>query len=163
MACPKETTCDSPAAADKPLVVLLVDDDPDCRALVRAAIETSGIASIVHEVGDGREALDFIHRRGRFACAPRPGLIYMDIEMPGLDGQAALAAIRSDPCFRDIPVVMMTGIRDIEQMRLAARRGANSYNLKQENADQFCRTVKDSTNYWLSVHQHPGPAGSETK
>jgi len=146
MRCEKENPQDMSPSAEKPLVVLLVDDDPDCRALVRAAIETSGIASIVHEVGDGREALDFIHRRGRFASAPRPGLIYMDIEMPGLDGQAALAAIRSDPCFRDIPVVMMTGIRDIEQMRLAAQRGANSYNLKQENADHFCQTVKDSTN-----------------
>jgi two-component system response regulator len=79
----------------------------------------------------------------------------MDIEMPHMDGQSTLAAIRAEPEFRDIPVVMMTGVRDIEQMRLAARRGANSYNLKQADAARFLRTVKDSTSYWLSVHQHP--------
>jgi CheY-like chemotaxis protein len=152
---PKEPS-PQPASAP-PLIVLLVDDDPDCRALVRDAIETSGIAHRVHEVSDGREALDFLHRRGRFAQAPRPGLVYMDIEMPGMDGQSTLAAIRAEPAFRDIPVVMMTGVRDVEQMRLAAQRGANSYNLKQNNASHFSRTVKDSTNYWLGVHQHPRP------
>ncbi len=143
------------ADADKPITILLVDDDPDCRMLVRDAIEQCHVANVVHEVADGAEAMDFLHRRGRFVDAPRPGLIYLDVEMPGLDGQSTLRAIRSDPDLRDIPVVMMTGLADEEQKRLAARNGANSYTLKPTDPQAFLRTVLASTRYWLTIHQHP--------
>ena len=84
---------------------------------------------------------------------PRPGLIYLDIEMPGMDGQTTLRQIKSDPELMDIPVVMMTGVSDEAQMRAAAAAGANSYTLKPANAEQFLRTVLASTNYWLNIHQ----------
>ena len=138
-----------------PITILLVDDDPDCRMLIRDAIAECRVANAVYEVCDGREALDFLHRRGRFADAPRPGLVYMDIEMPGLDGQATLRQIKAEPTLRDIPVVMMTGVADEQQMRTAAANGANSYTLKPANAEQFLKTVLASTNYWLTVHQYP--------
>ena len=56
---------------------------------------------------------------------------------------------------RDIPVVMMTGVSDEEQMKQAAANGANSYTIKPANAEQFLRTVLASTNYWLTIHQYP--------
>jgi len=92
---------------------------------------------------------------GPHAGAQRPGLIFLDIEMPGLDGQATLKRIRSDPKFRDVPVVMMTGVSDERQMQEAAANGANSYTIKPANAEQFLRTVLASTNYWLTIHQYP--------
>jgi CheY-like chemotaxis protein len=138
-----------------PIAILLVDDDADCRILVREAIAECKIANAVFEVGDGREALDFLHRRGRHGGAPRPGLIYLDIEMPGMSGQDVLRQIKGDPALRDIPVVMMTGVCDEAQMQQAARNGANSYTLKPASAEQFLRTVLDSTNYWMCVHQYP--------
>ena len=104
---------------------------------------------------DGEAALDFLHRRGAFADAPRPGLIYLDIEMPGMGGQDTLRAIRSMPDFRETPIVMMTGVSDEGQMRLAAENGANSYTLKPASAEQFLSTVLASTSYWLTIHQYP--------
>jgi CheY-like chemotaxis protein len=86
---------------------------------------------------------------------PRPGQIFLDIEMPGMDGQEALQRIRSNPAFRDIPVVMMTGVSDEAEMHRAAANGANSYTIKPANAEQFLRTVLASTNYWLTIHQYP--------
>jgi CheY-like chemotaxis protein len=82
-------------------------------------------------------------------------LIYLDIEMPGMDGQSVLKTIKVDPDLRDIPVVMMTGLCDERQMRMAADAGANSYTIKPANAEQFLRTVAASTNYWLTIHQYP--------
>jgi CheY-like chemotaxis protein len=99
--------------------------------------------------------MDFLHRRGQWSRAPRPGLIYLDIEMPGMDGQSVLKAIKADPDLRDIPVVMMTGVSDERQMRMAAKAGANSYTIKPAKADQFLKTVVTSTNYWLTIHQYP--------
>lgn len=138
-----------------PIVILLVDDDADCRLLIRDAIAECKVSNHVYDVATGREALDFLHRRGRFSDAPRPGLVYLDIEMPGMDGQETLRQIRSNPEFREIPVVMMTGVSDAAQMKLAAANGANSYTIKPANAEQFLRTVIGSTNYWLTIHQSP--------
>jgi CheY-like chemotaxis protein len=140
---------------DQPITILLVDDDPDCRMLIRDAIAECKVSNDVHEVCNGREALDFLHKRGKYANAPRPGLIYLDIEMPSMDGQATLKEIKASCHLRDIPVVMMTGVSDEVQMKTAAANGANSYTLKPANAEQFLRTVLASTNYWLTIHQYP--------
>lgn len=141
---------------DPPLTILLVDDDEDCRTLVRDAIAECKVSNAVYEARDGREALRLLREANRGGKGlPRPGLIYLDIEMPGLDGIETLRHIRSDPALRDIPVVMMTGVSDERQMRLAAEWGANSYTIKPADADQFLQTVLASTNYWLTVHQYP--------
>jgi CheY-like chemotaxis protein len=137
------------------ITILLVDDDPDCRELIRDAIAGSKLSNSVFEVPDGRSALDFVFRRGPHADAPRPGLIFLDIEMPGLSGQDVLKAVKTSPEHRDIPVVMMTGVSDEKQMQEAARNGANSYTIKPANAVQFLETVLASTNYWLQIHQYP--------
>src|SRR5687767_9462937 len=137
------------------ITILLVDDDPDCRMLLRDAISECKVSNSVYEVSNGREALDFLKRRGHFNHAPRPGLIYLDLEMPGMNGQETLKAIKADPELRNIPVVMMTGVADEKEMKKAMENGANSYTLKPANVEQFIRTVLASTSYWLTIHQYP--------
>lgn len=139
----------------EPITILLVDDDVDCRLLIRDAIADCKVGNKVYEASNGAEALDYLYQRGRYHGVPRPGLIYLDIEMPGMDGQETLRQIRSNPDFREIPVVMMTGVCDEQQMKLAAAAGANSYTIKPANAEQFLRTVMASTDYWLAIHQSP--------
>jgi two-component system response regulator len=141
--------------AGEAITILLVDDDPDCRLLIREAISQCKIANRIYETSNGQEALDFIFQRGQYADAPRPGLVYLDIEMPGLSGLEILRRIKSSPDHRQIPVVMMTGVSDEHQMELAARNGANSYTIKPANAEQFLKTVLASTNYWMMIHQYP--------
>jgi CheY-like chemotaxis protein len=140
---------------DEPITILLVDDDADCRFLIRDAIAECKVSNSVFEVANGAEALQFLKREGPHAAAPRPGLIFLDIEMPGMNGQETLRWIRSQEQYRDIPVVMMTGVADECQMAEAAANGANSYTIKPANAEQFLRTVLASTNYWLTIHQYP--------
>jgi CheY-like chemotaxis protein len=79
----------------------------------------------------------------------------MDIEMPQMDGLETLRRIKAEPSLRQIPIVMMTGVCDEEQMKRAAEAGANSYTMKPANAEQFLKTVLASTNYWLMIHQYP--------
>lgn len=155
----------SPAAApgrkfiidrdQRPITILLVDDDPDCRLLIRDAIAECRVANDVFEACNGIEAMEFLQGRGRHAGAPKPGLIYLDLEMPGMNGQETLRAIKADPRLRDIPVVMMTGVADEKEMQIAAANGANSYTLKPANVEQFIETVLASTSYWLTIHQYP--------
>jgi len=139
----------------QPVTILLVDDDEDCRQLIRDAIEQGKLDNPVYEVASGEEAMAFLNRQGAYADAPRPGLVYLDIEMPGMNGQQTLQAIRADPRFSDIAIVMMTGVTDDEQKRLAMASGANSYTNKPTDAATFIQTVVQSSNYWLRIHQFP--------
>lgn len=141
---------------NEPLRILLVDDDEDCRLMVRDALADCAGGHEIYEARSGREAIEFLRKARTDGSAPRPGLIYLDIEMPGgPDGQAVLKAIRSDPDLRDIPVVMMTGVSDDDQIRQAAINGANSYTIKPADAGEFFKTVSASANYWLRIHQYP--------
>src|ERR1700712_1190316 len=105
------------ALNDQPLTILLVDDDEDCRMLIRDAIAECKVSNSIYEARNGQEALDLLGLCGRSAGMPRPGLIYLDIEMPGMDGQTTLKRIKADPDLKDIPVVMMTGVNDETQMK----------------------------------------------
>ena len=138
-----------------PITILLIDDDPDCRLLVRDAISECNVSNVVEEVCNGADALKFLRRQGEFTTATRPGLIFLDIEMPVLNGLETLKQIKADPALADIPVVMMTGVCEEAQMKLAAELGANSYTLKPASAEQFLKTVLASTSYWLTIHQYP--------
>jgi CheY-like chemotaxis protein len=137
-------------ANHKPVTILLVDDDPDCRMLIRDAISECKVSNSVMEASDGQAAIELLNN-----CPELPGLIYLDIEMPRLNGLETLQRIKSDPRLKHIPCVMMTGVSEDEQMRKATEFGANSYTLKPANAEQFLKTVLASTNYWLAIHQYP--------
>ena len=135
--------------------ILLVDDDEDCRLLVKDAITDGRIDIPVYEVGSGEEALEFLYRRGEYADAPRPGLIYLDITMPGLSGQEVLKELRSNGEFADIPVVMMTSLEDDREKDMAACDGANSYTVMPKEPVKFMKTVMEATDYWINIHRRP--------
>lgn len=137
--------------------ILIVDDDEDSRLMIIEAIREAGVQNEIYEVSSGEEALDFVYRRGKYKDAPRPGLIYLDINMPGMSGQEVLKTLKSDPKYKDIPIVMVTGLVDEEEKREAARNGANSYTIKPSDPLEFMKTVIEATNYWIYIHQHHRP------
>ncbi len=84
----------------KPITILLADDDADDRMLTRDALAESRLANDLRFVEDGEELLEYLHRRGKYsdpANSPRPGLILLDLNMPGKDGREALREIKADP------------------------------------------------------------------
>lgn len=136
-----------------PLRVLIVDDDPDCRELVREIINDLSLVESVVEACDGESALEVLRQmfeRG----GGKPVLIMLDLEMPRLNGLEALRRMREDPRLRSVPIVMMTGVDDPAIMRIAAEYGANSYTVKPSDAAAFIQKVRTSTSYWLEVHEH---------
>ena len=81
----------------QPPAVLLVDDDPDCRALIREGITQLSAGIRIYEAANGQEALQLLSTGDAPSTLPRPSLIFLDLEMPQLDGLATLRRIRSDP------------------------------------------------------------------
>jgi len=99
-------------------------------------------------IRDGREALNFIYRRGVFRRAPRPDLVLLDLRLPELDGLEVLDVLKNDPDLSHIPVVIMTASRD-EQDRLKCRLlDVEAYITKPVDLEKFLSLVKELKRYW---------------
>ncbi len=145
-----------------PFTVMLVDDDSDCRALVRDAISELGSGYRVIERENGKDATDYLFAGDSI----KPNVIFLDLEMPRMGGLEALEMIKSHPRLKEIPVIILTGVDDDNAIERAALLGANSYTLKPSKVEEFIQTILASANYWLTVHQYSrrqhaaGPAAS---
>ena len=116
-----------------PALCLIVDDDEMLRVLTRAALESAGFQ--VEELPDGDNlAADF--RR------LRPDVILLDVLMPGLDGFAACAQLRADPLGTHVPVLMMTGLDDVESINHAYEVGATDFVTKPISFDLLSHRLR---------------------
>jgi CheY-like chemotaxis protein len=79
-----------------PVEILLVEDNPGDERLTREALKEGKVYNNLHWVKDGVEAMDFLHRRGKYRDAPRPDIILLDLNLPKKDGREVLQEIKSD-------------------------------------------------------------------
>jgi len=126
----------------KPIVILLVEDNPGDVDLARAAMEDSKVRNILHAVGDGEEAMLFLRRKGKYTEAPRPDLVLLDLNLPKKDGREVLAEIKSDPDLMRIPVVILTISKDEEDILRSYNLHANCFITKPIDLNQFVKVVK---------------------
>jgi CheY-like chemotaxis protein len=103
--------------------VLLIDDYDAGRLLMRKAFRASGLAMELHEAEDAGEALRFLKREPPFAGTPTPGLILLDLNLPGKTGLELLEEIKSDGRLRGIPVAILTGSSSSADMEACAKMG----------------------------------------
>jgi CheY-like chemotaxis protein len=131
-----------------------VEDSPeDFEATVRA-FRRSGLKNPVRRCEDGEEALDYLFRRGRYADpakSPRPGIILLDLNLPGTDGRQVLSEIKGSEGLRDIPVVVLTTSADERDISACYRAGANSYIQKPVDIDGFVKAIESLNGYWFEV------------
>ena len=138
----------APAAAR---VVLIADDDPDWRLLVRDALAGELGAVDVHEAEDGHVALQFLMREGPHSEAPPVDLLYLDYEMPRVDGFTLLKLMRQSPRLRHVPVIMLTGVSDEASVRRAFDLGANGWIAKPSNLPDLKRALIASARHSLEL------------
>jgi len=147
----------------RPVTILLVDDDPDCRTLLRDVIEHAAPRARVVEAADGAEALDWLRRPRPAAATPAADLVYLDMEMPGLSGQEVLAAIRSDPALAGVAVVFLTGVDDEAARRAALAGGADGYVVKPLDPGRLLHAVGRCVHEWMRSLDRdravPSPSG----
>lgn len=139
----------------EPFHVLLVEDDSGDELITREAFEENKVRNTLHVARDGEEALDFLFRRGRFADAPRPGLILLDLNLPKYDGREVLARIKSDPELMLIPVVILTTSDAEEDVVRSYQLHANAYVTKPVDFDRFLGVVRQIDDFFVSVVRLP--------
>jgi len=148
----------------RPVTILLVEDNEDHAILIRKSLRENGVVNDVRTVSTGEEALDYLFRRASYAdaaAAPRPGLILLDIKLPGLDGIEVLKHIKEDARLKTIPVVMLTSSAAESDVIASYGHGVNSYIQKPVDFAQFAATIRNLRLYWLMVNLPPpeGDAG----
>ncbi len=97
--------------------ILVIDDDPQTRALVAALLQPAGYT--VREAPDGVRGIEA-------ADAAPPDLVLLDVQMPGMDGYEVCRQLRQAPCTRQVPVVMLTATDDVALNRKAYAAGAHA-------------------------------------
>ena len=134
--------------------ILLVEDSPEDFETTERALRKSGLKNPIFRCADGDEALDFLHRRGRFAdpeTSPRPGVILLDLNLPGTDGREVLNEVKTDPDLRQIPVIVLTTSKDDRDIEVCYRCGANSYVQKPVDLEGFMKAIERLNDYWFEV------------
>jgi CheY-like chemotaxis protein len=134
----------------RPMEIMLVEDNFTDAALTIRALERGGVRHRLTLVRDGAEALEFLKRQGRFARAPRPDLILLDLNLPKIDGRELLATIKSDDDLGSIPVVIMTGSEDYEDELRGQRLNVEGFVTKPVDMPKFLGLVKELKDYWMS-------------
>lgn len=138
------------------ITILMADDDPDDRLLVKEAFEENRLINNLETVEDGEELMDFLHRRGKFVDSKiTPGLILLDLNMPKKSGLEALKEIKSDARLRRLPVVILTTSKAEEDIVRSYDLGVNSFIVKPVTFDSLVELVKELDKYWFQIVELP--------
>jgi two-component system, chemotaxis family, response regulator Rcp1 len=141
----------------KIIEILLVEDSPADVLIAREALTEAKLLNKIHVAEDGVEAMDFLHRKGKFASSPRPDLILLDLNLPRKNGREVLAEIKADDELRTIPVVVLTTSRSEEDILKSYNLHANCYVVKPVEFDSFVKAVQSIRHFWFSVVTLPPP------
>jgi two-component system, chemotaxis family, response regulator Rcp1 len=135
--------------------ILLVEDDPDDVLLTSEVLRETRMPSDLHVVMDGEEAMDFLHRKGRFEAAVVPDLVLLDLNLPKKDGRQVLAEIKADPGLRRIPVIVLTTSAADQDVAQAYDRHANAYVRKPVGYTALLDVVRSIEHFWVGAVQLP--------
>lgn len=139
----------------RPIEILLVEDSPGDVRLTKEIFRDGKILNNLSSVEDGVEAMAFLCREGKYANAPHPDLILLDLNLPKKDGREVLAEIKANESLKRIPVLVLTTSQAEEDILRAYDLHANCYITKPINLDQFIRVVKSIEEFWLTIVKLP--------
>ena len=142
--------------------ILLVEDNPGDVRLIREALHECKAKYSLNVVTDGIEALDYLHKKGKYVQAKKPDIILLDLTLPQKDGNEVLAELKMDPDLRRIPVIVLTISRAEEDVIRSYDLHANSYLTKPADLDQCITMITVIENYWFTIVKLP-PNGKRDK
>ncbi len=138
--------------------LLIVEDSPeDFEATIRA-FKKSGLANPIIHCEDGDDALDYMFQKGRYQDRkkyPLPGLILLDLNLPGTDGREFLSKIKQEPQLKRIPVIVLTTSSSQEDIERCYEAGANSYVCKPVIISDFVASIQRLKDFWFEISVFP--------
>jgi CheY-like chemotaxis protein len=136
----------------KTAVVLLVEDDPADQKLVKDALLNQKTDYAIYVAENGEKALEYLQRsKCSDTESPRPNLILLDLNMPGMSGKEFLKHIKADNDLRSIPVVVLT-VSDMKtDIQESYKLQAAGYVKKSTSPKEFPKVMGKLTKYWFET------------
>jgi CheY-like chemotaxis protein len=135
--------------------ILLVEDNPMDLDLTLQALAGNGVANPIVACRDGEEALEYMQKHRSPGDLQVPIVVLLDLRLPKVDGIEVLRQARSDPVWRQVPIVVMTTSRENRDIETAYGLGVNSYIVKPVDFLTFTEVVKSIKVYWLLTNEPP--------
>jgi CheY-like chemotaxis protein len=143
-----------------PLMLIVEDSNEDFEALQRF-VQRSPLTIPIQRCINGDQALAFLYHtnnNGDDQSSPRPGLIVLDLNLPGTDGREVLRRIKQNEKLKRIPVVVFTTSNNPKDIEDCYQYGVNSYIVKPINFEQLKRDIQVLIEYWFEVTTLPDSA-----
>jgi CheY-like chemotaxis protein len=138
--------------------LLVVEDSNEDFRMLQRLMRRMSVQNPIYRCTNGDEALDFLYQEGNFnnpETAPRPSVILLDLNLPGIDGREILEKLKKDGSFKEIPIIVFTTSSNPKDIELCYKKGANGYLIKPMNFEELQKTVQAFVNYWLEVNTPP--------
>jgi len=137
--------------------ILLVEDDPHDVELTLTGLAEYNLANEVVVARDGEEALDFLHRRGKFAGRTdgNPSVVLLDLKLPKVGGLEVLRQLKTDEKLKMVPVVILTSSHEDRDMVEGYKLGTNAYVVKPVDFHQFVDAIKHIGAFWAVINEPP--------
>ncbi len=135
----------------RPVVILMAEDNPTDVMLTREALASAKLLYTLHVVEDGIEVMEFLRQQGKYAEAPRPDIILLDLNMPRRNGLEVLAGLKADANLKNIPVIVLTTSNSDEDVAKAYENHANYYIRKPVDFDGFTQVVQSVQDFWFLI------------
>ena len=141
--------------------ILLAEDNDNDVELTRQGFKRAKLLVNLHRVRDGEECMAFLRKQGKYADAPTPDLILLDLNMPKMNGEHVLAEMLKDENLKGLPVVILTTSEQEQEILKLYNMRCSSYIVKPVDFDQFLRVVRAIAEYWFTVVVLPNVGSSE--
>ncbi|MDE2292730.1 MAG: response regulator [Elusimicrobia bacterium] len=142
-------------ASNRPVQVLLVEDDPGDVRLTEEALKKSKLLVMITVVEDGEKALQYLRQEGPYKNVVRPDLVLLDLNLPRVDGRQVLEQAKGDPKLRAIPIVVLTTSSADADILKAYGLGGNCYITKPVGFEEFRRIVRSIEEFWFEIVKLP--------
>lgn len=131
--------------------ILLAEDNDNDVELTRQGFKRAKLLVNLHRVGNGEECMAFLRKQGKYADAPTPDLILLDLNMPKMSGEQVMAEMLKDESLKGLPVVILTTSEQAEEVLKMYKMRCSSYIVKPVDFEQFLKVVRAITEYWFTV------------
>jgi CheY-like chemotaxis protein len=140
------------AESPDPVSILVAEDNKYDQLILQAAFDELDLPVRLIFVGNGEDVMDYLYRRNDYVApesAPRPDLIMMDLNMPRMNGNDAVIAIRADANVRLLPVIALSTSDSPREIAQAYANGVNAFMTKPGRFDDFVELLRRFGDFWL--------------
>ncbi len=135
--------------------ILLVEDNEGDIFLITEALEEGKIVNKISVTKDGKEAIDFLEKKGKYKNEETPDLILLDVNLPKKNGHEVLEYIKTSENLKQIPVIMLTTSSSDKDVLLSYKNHANCFITKPLDVNNFLTIVSSIESFWINIVKLP--------